>query len=470
MLHLRQFYLGCLSHASYLVGDTSTGRAVVVDPQRDIQQYLDDAAAHGLAIEAVIETHFHADFLSGHLELAAATGASIVFGAGAAGRAQFPITTVRDGDVMDLGEVRLEFLETPGHTPESICIVVREHAAAAPHAVLTGDTLFIGDVGRPDLLASFGATAEDLGRMLHRSLHEKLLTLPDDTRVLPAHGAGSACGKHLSTETVSTIGEQRRTNHALQPMAADDFVAMVTEGQQAAPPYFPYAAVRNREQRDPFEAGSPLPGLGLDEVLAARDRGAVVVDARDDTTFAQGHLRGSINVGLSGRFAEYVGDVVAPGTPIVLVTPDGAEEEARTRLARIGFDTVVGALREPEAAMATRPEIVEMASRLTVAQLADARRRIPDLQVVDVRNPGEVSAGMIPGARHLQLPQLVGRLAELDGSVPTVVHCAGGYRSSIAASVLRAHGFADVSDLIGGYNAWAAAHSDPDPQPAGATA
>jgi hydroxyacylglutathione hydrolase len=456
MLHVRQFYLACLSHASYVVGDTTSGRAVVVDPQRDIQQYLDEAATHGLTIEAVIETHFHADFLSGHLELASATGASIVFGASAEGKAQFPIRTVRDGEIISLGAVELEILETPGHTPESICVIVREHPGAEPHAVLTGDTLFIGDVGRPDLLASFGATADDLGRMLYHSLRSKLLTLPDATKVLPAHGAGSACGKHLSTETVSTIGEQRRTNHALQPMGVDDFVAMVTEGQQAAPPYFPYAAVRNREVRDPFDTTEPVAAMTLAQVLDARAAGAAIVDTRDDIEFARAHLVGSVNVGLGGRFAEYVGDVVPAATPIVLVGAEGTTAEARTRLARIGFDTVIGALIEPERTFAEHPEHVTSASRLTAMQLDERIGAVTGLQVVDVRNPGEVANGMIPGARHLQLAQLRGRMSELDPATPVVVHCAGGYRSSIAASLLRANGFADVSDLVGGFQAWTA--------------
>jgi hydroxyacylglutathione hydrolase len=352
--------------------------------------------------------------------------------------------------------VSLTLLETPGHTPESICVVVRECAAdEAPYGVLTGDTLFIGDVGRPDLLAAVGFTADDLARQLYHSLHHKLLTLPDSTRVYPAHGAGSACGKNLSTETVSTIGEQRRSNYALAPMTEAAFVDAVTQGQAAAPLYFLYAATKNRQERPSLDEEAVVASLGIDEVLDAQARGAVVVDTRDSADFAAAHLRGSINVGLGGRFAEYTGEVVTPGTPIVVVADPGYEHEAKIRLARIGFDAVLGALSEPLAAFIARPDLVERASRLTALELDARRAEVTGLQLIDVRGPGEAESGMIPGALNIQLPQLVHRMGELDPSVPTVVYCAGGYRSSIAASTLRHAGFGDVSDLLGGFGAWA---------------
>lgn len=461
MMFFRQYYLDCLSHASYLVGDTTTGRAVVIDPQRDVTHYLTDAADNGLTITAVLETHFHADFLSGHLELASRTGATIGYGAAAAGRAEFPIVTYHDGDRIRLGDrgagVELEIRETPGHTPESICIVAYPQGeTSAPHGVFTGDTLFIGDVGRPDLLASVGVTAEELGRQLFHSLHGKLLTLPDDTKVYPAHGAGSACGKNLSTETVSTIGEQRRTNYALAPMSEEDFVEAVTQGQSVAPLYFSFAANRNREMRELLRDDVAVTALTIDEVIAHQSAGAVVIDARDDLAFAAGHLLGSINVGLGGRFAEYAGEVMTPRTPIVLVTPPGHEDEAKVRLARIGFDNVIGALSDPFAAFLDRPELVAASSRLTADDLAERIDAVSALVLVDVRNPGEVALGTIPGARTISLPALLNSLDQLDPQAPTVVFCAGGYRSSIAASLLQSHGFSDVSDLLGGYNAWAA--------------
>ena len=454
-MFFRQYYLGCLSHASYLIGDTTTGRAVVVDPQRDVAEYLADAEAHGLTITHVLETHFHADFLSGHLELAAHTGATIGYGSAAEGRAEFPITTYAHGAVIDLGEVALQVRETPGHTPESISIVIYPHGTDdLPYGVLTGDTLFIGDVGRPDLLASVGVTAEELGRQLYHSLHEQLLTLPDATKVFPAHGAGSACGKNLSTETVSTIGEQRRTNYALAPMSEDDFVEAVTQGQSVAPLYFSFAANRNRELRELLAEDVSVAPLTIEQVLAHQHDGAVVLDARDDMAFAAGHLRGSVNVGLGGRFAEYAGEVMRPETPIVLVTPPGHEAEAKVRLARIGFDRVLGALAQPFEAFLAHPEHVEPLSRLSADTLVERIATVPQLVLVDVRNPGEVALGSIAGSRKISLPALLNSLDQLDPAAPTVVFCAGGYRSAIASSLLRSHGFSDVSDLVGGYTAW----------------
>jgi len=458
-MFFRQYYLDCLSHASYLIGDTTTGRAVVVDPQRDVGDYVADAQAHGLRIEKVLETHFHADFLSGHLELAERTGATIGYGSAADGRAEFAIETFADDERIQLGEVELEIRATPGHTPESISVVVYPHGIdAAPYGVLTGDTLFIGDVGRPDLLASVGVTADELARQLFHSLHERLLTLPDDTKVYPAHGAGSACGKNLSTETVSTIGEQRRTNYALAPMTEDEFVEAVTQGQSVAPLYFAFAANRNREQRELLSADVAVPTLALSKVLAHQLDGAVVIDAREDMAFAAGHLRGSVNVGLGGRFAEYAGEVMTAQTPIVLVTPPGHESEAKVRLARIGFDRVLGALEHPVDSFIDYPHLIEPLSRLSAAALAERIRTVADLVLVDVRNPGEVALGTIPGARHISLPALLTSLDQLDPQAPTVVFCAGGYRSAIASSLLRAHGFTDVSDLIGGYTAWQTQH------------
>jgi hydroxyacylglutathione hydrolase len=456
-MFFRQYYLACLSHASYLIGDTSTGRAIVVDPQRDVAEYLADAAASGLSIVHVLETHFHADFLSGHLELASETGATIGYGRAAAGRAEFPIQTYADGERIQLGEVELEVLETPGHTPESISIVIYPHGdSASPYGVMTGDTLFIGDVGRPDLLASVGVTAEELARQLYHSLRDKLLTLPDATKVFPAHGAGSACGKNLSTETVSTIGEQRCNNYALAPMSEDDFVEAVTQGQSVAPMYFSFAANRNRERHALLDETTSVPSLTIDEVLAHQHNGAVVIDARDDMAFAAGHLRGSVNVGLGGRFAEYAGEVMAPQTPIVLVTPPGHETEAKVPLARIGFDRVLGTLEHPIDTFVAHPELIEPLSRLSAESLAERIHTVPGLVIIDVRNPGEVALGTINGARAISLPALLTSIDQLDRTAPTVVVCAGGYRSAIASSLLRSHGFSDVSDLVGGYSAWQA--------------
>jgi glyoxylase-like metal-dependent hydrolase (beta-lactamase superfamily II) len=443
-----QFYLECLSQASYLVGDTTTGRAVVVDPRRDVQQYLDSAKEHGLTIELVLETHFHADFLSGHLELAQATGAVIGFGSVA--QPQFEARLFGNGERYSLGDVQLEIRHTPGHTPESISIVVFEHALdTVPYGVLTGDTMFIGDVGRPDLLVSVGKTSDELGRLLYQSLNSQLLTLPDSTKVFPAHGAGSACGKNLSTETMSTIGEQRRTNYALQFTDIESFVNVVTEGQPPAPGYFIYDAQRNSQERAVLDEHAVPVRLTITEVMTKMREGAAVLDTRDPQLFATGHINGSINVGMEGRYAEYAGAVVAPHTNIVIATDEGHELEARIRLARIGYDNVVGWFCVDQ--LAASPEFVDKSSRLTADEFAQRQRDVAGLQVVDVRNEGEYSLGAVDGARNIPVVQLPNRMAELDPALPTVVYCAGGYRSSIASSLLKHAGFVDVSDVLGGY-------------------
>ncbi|MGD1112165.1 MAG: rhodanese-like domain-containing protein [Mycobacterium sp.] len=448
-----QHYLSCLSQASYLIGDESTGRAVVVDPRRDIDIYLEEAAEHGLRIERVFETHIHADFLSGHLELAKATGAVISFGEGA--EVEFPIESLRDGQRISLGEVVFEILSTPGHTPESICIVVYEHPDdEVPYGVLTGDTLFVGDVGRPDLCVSSGISADELAAALYRSLHDKLLKLPDATRVFPAHGAGSSCGKKLSSETSSTIGEQRETNYALKASDVAKFVAVVTEGQPSQPPYFEYTSNRNTEVRPLLDEEDSVLLLDIDDVLRHAQDGAILFDTRDPSDYASGHLRGAINVSLNGRFAEWAGNVLAPDRDIVLVGDPVHAQESKIRLSRVGFDRVIGQLRDLAEVVARRTDLVEASSRLSVHQLAGLRDVEPRLEIVDVRGPGEVAEGAIPGARHISLPVLTDSIADLNRAEPVVVYCAGGTRSMIAASVLRAAGFDDVSDLLGGYGAW----------------
>lgn len=456
-MYFAQYYLDCLSQASYLVGDEKSGQAVVVDPRRDIEEYLADAEAHGLTIVGVLNTHFHADFVSGHIELARATGAWI--GYGRAAQADFAIRPFGDGDRVELGDVVLEVMETPGHTPESISVLVYEHADdPAPYGVLTGDALFIGDVGRPDLLASIGVTADELGRMLYDSIQHKLMGLPDETRVFPAHGAGSACGKNLSTERQSTIGEQRAFNYACQPMTEDQFLAVVTAGQPPAPEYFVYNAILNRKERLTREPGSTLQALSPEQVAEALAEGAKVIDARDPMEFAAGHLRGAINVPVDGRMAETVGMVVKPEDSIVLMAPEGEEQEAGVRLARIGFDRAVGFIPRPEAYLIDHQDQVAHASRLAPSQLEEVLAD-PDVQLVDIRNAGETEAGMMPGAVNIPLAQLARRAGDLDPARPTVLYCAGGWRSSVGGSLLRQLGFQDVSDVLGGYAGWQASRS-----------
>ena len=447
-----QHYLACLSQGSYLIGDESTGRAVVVDPRRDIDDYLSEAAEHGLLIERVIETHIHADFLTGHLELAAATGAQICYSEDA--DVGFPVEPLQDGQRISLGEVTLEILATPGHTPESMCIVVYEHGDdEVPYGVLTGDTLFVGDVGRPDLLAGTGLSSETLARTLYDSLHDKLLKLPDATRVFPAHGAGSACGKQLSSEISSTIGEQRRDNYALQLTDVDQFVAAITEGQAPQPRYFEFDSLRNRELR-PLLDVNPPPMLDIDDVCEIARAGAILLDTREQADYASGHLRGAVNVGLQGRFAESAGLVFPFDRDIVLVGDAALADESKTRLSRVGYDRVIGQLRDLPSVFTHRPDLVETASRVTAERLAELLGSRPGLQLVDVRNPGETEDGVIPGAREIPLPALTDSIESLDQTAPVVAYCASGYRSLVAASVLRASGFDDVSDVVGGFDAW----------------
>jgi hydroxyacylglutathione hydrolase len=453
VLKFEQYYLDCLSQASYLIGDTETGRAVVVDPRRDVDIYCTEAEEVGLSIELIIETHFHADFLSGHLELRDRTGADIGFGQKA--RTEFPSRGLADGERIELGDVVLEVRATPGHTPESISVVVYEHSAdEVPYGVLTGDTLFIGDVGRPDLLAAAGADPADMAHDLYRSIHEKLLVLPDRTRVFPAHGAGSACGKNLSTETQSTIGEQRASNYALAIDDPDEFARTVTAGQPTAPGYFSYDAARNREDHALLDTDGPK-ALSLEEVLGAVSDGAVAVDTRAIEDAARGTLEGAINIGLDGRFAEYGGLLLDPDADIVIIAEPGLEDEARIRLGRIGFDNVIGYLAEAAGELVDHPQVAHRASRLTADRLAERLAAVGDLQVIDVRGEAETEEhGMIPGAIALPLADMPDDLAQLDPERPTVVYCQGGYRSSIARTWLAGQGFADVSDLVGGHSAW----------------
>ena len=342
----KQFYLPCLAHASYVIGDEETHTAVVVDPQRDTEQYVDFAAEHGLQIKHVFLTHLHADFLAGHLELRDRAGANIYLGRAA--KAGYAFKPVGDGDALEIGRLRLKIMETPGHTPESISILVfnRNVSETVPYAVLTGDTLFIGDVGRPDLRAALGWSATDLGGMLFDSLHNKLLGLPDESLVYPAHGAGSLCGKALSKETFSTLGEQRRANYALQPMSKSEFIRVITADQPEAPAYFTYDAVLNSQERPTLDQAlaREMNPLTLDEVLELRAEGAQILDVRDPEEFGAAHLAGSINIGLGGQYATWAGTILNHKDPIVIIANPGCEQEAAIRLGRIGFDHVAGYL------------------------------------------------------------------------------------------------------------------------------
>jgi glyoxylase-like metal-dependent hydrolase (beta-lactamase superfamily II)/rhodanese-related sulfurtransferase len=455
---LHQYYLGCLAHASYLIGDESTGTAVVVDPQRDVDQYLEDAKKQGLTIRHVFLTHFHADFLAGHLELRDRAGAQIHLGRTAS--AEFAFQPFGDGDRLEFGRVRLEGLETPGHTPEAISILVFDLAKSAerPQAVLTGDTLFIGDVGRPDLLASIGVTADELAGMLYDSLHEKLLKLPDETLVYPAHGAGSLCGKNMSKETVSTLGTQRRYNYALQPMSKEEFVTLVTTDLPDSPQYFAYDAALNRKERPKLEEtmSQNLRGLSLQDFLAKRGQGAQVVDTREAPEYAMAYLPGSLNIALGGQYATWAGTMLDPSRPIIVIADPGREEESEVRLGRIGFDRVEGYLTGGIEAAEAEPGLLQHTDRMTAVTVAEELDSKTPPLILDVRAPGERKAKHIEGSLHIPLNHLRERLSEIPRDRPIIVHCAGGYRSSIAASLLRQNGFKDVRDLVGGIAAWEA--------------
>jgi hydroxyacylglutathione hydrolase len=458
-MFLKQYYLGCLAHASYLIGDEASGTAIVVDPQRDIQQYLDDAAKLGLTIRHVFLTHFHADFIAGHLELRDRCGATIYLGA--QGKAEYKFVAMQDGDTLEFPGLRLQVLETPGHTIESISILVFDLAkdATKPHAVLTGDTLFIGDVGRPDLRASLGWTAADLGARLYDSLHEKLMTLPDETLVYPAHGAGSLCGKNLSSDTVSTMGQQRQFNYALKPMSKEEFIRLVTADQPDAPAYFTYDAILNTRERVTLDQSleQSLHPIDLDEVLRMGDAGAQILDVRDPAEYAIGHLAGSINIGLGGQYATWAGTILDREKPIVIIAEPGREQEAALRLGRIGFDHVKGYVDGGMAGLAHRPDLVWPTVRLAAPMIAEELSSPDKPMVLDIRNPREFATQHIAGGVNVPLNHLQERIAEIPRDRKIVVHCAGGYRSSMAASILAQHGITNVIEMAGGIAAWNAA-------------
>jgi hydroxyacylglutathione hydrolase len=443
-MFFKQFYLGCLSHASYYLG--SEREAAVIDPQRDIQQYLDQAEANGEKIKYVIETHSHADFVSGHLELAQRTGAKIVYGSRAA--TQFEAMKVRDGDEVKVGAVELRFAETPGHTPEGITVIARDTAEPdSPPKAFTGDTLFIGDVGRPDLVGSKGFSSAEMAAMLYDSLHSKILPLPDETEIYPAHGAGSLCGKSLSKETWSTLGNQRKFNYALQPMSRDEFVKIVTADQAEAPAYFQKSAAKNLQGATALgEIGKPRE-FSSDEI--ARFEG-IVLDVRNAADYGSGHVNASLNIGLGGQFASWAGILIPTGTPLAIVAQTEAQvDEAVTRLARVGHETVTGYILSQN--FDGDRSAVEQVNVRDADEYRKSGRR---MQFIDVRRAGEYAAGHAPGAELRALDKLESNLEGLDPAEPTFVICQGGYRSSAATSLLERAGFSELYNVTGGTAAW----------------
>ena len=452
-MFLQRYFLECLSHASYMVADEKSNTAVVIDPRRDIDIYVEDARQHGYEIKHVILTHFHADFIAGHIELRDKVGARIYLGARA--KAEFDFEPLGDGSVIEFGDVRLKAMETTGHTLEGITILAFDKAKDPknPYAIFTGDTLFLGDVGRPDLFASIGITAHELAEMLYDSLQNKLLKLPDKTLVYPAHGAGSMCGKALSDEAVSTLGEQRLHNYALQPMTNEDFIKMITVDQPEAPAYFGYDAALNQQERPNLDESmkKSMKALDLNMVLSLHKSGAQIVDVREAADFAGAHFRASINIGIDGRFATWAGTILNKDVPIIIIAEASRVEEAVMRLGRIGFHNVRGFLKGGMESLKDRNDLISKTQRISAAAIDELEG---ETTIIDIRNKNEWEGGHIEGSLNIPLNHLADRIAEVPLSGQVIVHCQGGYRSMIAASLLEKEGLSNVFDLVGGYQAW----------------
>lgn len=452
-VEIQSFYLGCLAHASYVV--SSEGAAAVIDPQRDIEIYLDFARGKNLKIEHVVETHLHADFVSGHHELADRTGAQIYLGAGSG--AVFPHVAVKDGDSIQFGQCRFDFLQTPGHTLESICIAMTDLGEPTrSKAIFTGDTLFVGDVGRPDL--SRDHTPQELAAMLYSSLHDKLLKFPDETEVFPAHGAGSLCGRQMGSERSSTIGKERRTNYALQACSSDEFVHLLTDSMPPRPEYFIRDVEMNRQGATALVQIPPPVPVRAHEVLRLQAEGAIVLDTRPPMQFAVAHVPGSVHIGLSGQYASWAARILGLDNRIILVGEDADHlRESQLRLARVGIENVRAYLEDGIAGWIGAGYELDYIPQITVQEFADLLSKEKDhIAILDVRERSEVDGGAMDGSIRIPLGQLQNRTADLDASKLIVVHCKSGYRSSIATSILRRAGFRDIANLTGGFDAWKA--------------
>ena len=447
-MYFEQFYLGCLAHASYLFG--SEGEAVVVDPQRDVDLYLKAAEEHGLTIRHIFETHLHADFVSGHKELAARTGAKIYFGAQA--RATFEHVAVHDGFELQFGNAKIGVLETPGHTLESICLVVTDDEKPRPWAVLTGDTLFIGDVGRPDLSRTH--TPQQLAGMLYDSLHNKLMKLPDHVLVYPAHGAGSLCGRNMRAERSSTIGTERLTNYALQIKTREDFISQLTSNLPARPEYFLQDAEINRGGAPALSELPELKAIAPAELKAMLEEDVLALDVRPGELFAAGHVPGSVNIALSGQFASWAGSILGLSSHLVLIadTPEQLSE-ARLRLARVGIEAERGYLEDGVAGWKRAGFELAVLPEISVQEL-EKRLSAKNIRVLDVRREAEWMAGHVDRAEWWPLDRFRVAAPELDLNLPLAVHCQSGYRSMIACSLLQRAGFKNVVNVSGGFGAW----------------
>jgi len=450
-MYIQQLYTDCLSEAAYYI--ESEGEAAIIDPLRDIEEYLVLAKQRKSTIKYIFETHFHADFVSGHLDLAQASGAPIVYGPTT--ETSFPIYRAKDGEIFKLGNITIEVLHTPGHTLESSCYLLRE-ANGEPYAIFTGDTLFVGDVGRPDL-SSGNLGREELASMLYDSLQKKIIPLPDDVIIYPAHGAGSSCGKNLGPDTYSSLGEEKNNNYALRAKTREEFVKAVTEGLNAPPQYFAVNARINKEGYesldDIMETGlKPLKIEAFKELI--KDDNTICLDTRPSTEFTQGFVPGSVSIGLDGRFAEWAGSLLPFDKPIVLVTEPGKEKETLVRLARVGFAQINGYLDGGFATWKSSGEPIDLIVNIDVDEFAMDLPFDPKLIVVDVRRETEFADGHVPAARNIPLETLTdpGTMAEFSDKDNIYVHCAGGYRSVIASSLFKRQGIHNLHNIIGGWD------------------
>lgn len=453
-MFVQQLYTGCISEAAYYI--ESNGIAAIVDPLRDIDAYLQLAKQRKATIQYIFETHFHADFVSGHLDLAAATGASIVYGPNTV--TKFEVTVAKDNQVFQIGNASIQVLHTPGHTLESSCYLLKDEAGK-DHAIFTGDTLFVGDVGRPDLAQKDNEiTMEDLAGMLYDSLHEKIMPLADDVIVYPAHGAGSSCGKNLGSETFSTIGTQKQSNYALQPQTKEDFIIAVTDGLAAPPQYFPINAKINKEGYESLDA-VVANGMKALSVAAFKEQittfDPILLDTRNATVFTQGFVPGSISIGLEGRFAEFAGSILPFDQAILLVCEPGTEKESIVRLARVGFENIIGHLAGGFNAWVDANETPDLIIDVEADELAMDIPFDPNMVIVDVRKTSEFDKGHIKEALTIPLDELTdpASMANFDDNQNIYIHCAGGYRSVIASSLIKRQGIHNIRNVVGGFKA-----------------
>ena len=466
----KQYYLQSLSHASYLIGDEDSHIAAIVDPQRDIEAYMADLDSHHFTLQYIFLTHFHADFVAGHLELRHRTGADLYLGAHA--KPNYPFHPMHHNCEIEFGSTRLKILETPGHTPEGISIVVYDlkHDRERPSAMLTGDTLFVGDVGRPDLMASFGVDSNTLAGQLYHSLHQHILAQPPQTKIFPAHGAGSLCGKQLGDQLSSTLENEQLTNYALKPMSKQTFIDVVTTDQLEAPAYFSHVAFLNRREHPTLEQvlSQSYQPLTVDQVLHDKSLGAQILDVRSPQEFSMGHLYGSFNIGLLGKFERWAGEILDREQPIILLSEPGQEREAITRLARVGLDQIRGFLHQGIHALASTPELIRHTNRITATHLQEHMKMADRPHLLDVRTPHEWEIRHIDDSRNIPLQHLSAHLSEIPQDHPIAVYCSSGYRSSIAVSLLEHHYYDNIVDLVGGFQAWEEAIVNPSLQSAAA--